>query len=231
MAAQEEAAMGSGDEHRLREIVAQLTTEAGLRPRGTRGALRRSSPGGPGGDRRRWRGHAGRGRRVSRSISERLDAIGDDDPAGSAPYTLEVTSPGIGRPLTLPRHFRRARTRLVALVTTDGRRSPGMWPAPPMTRCSWCCPDARASPRSRCLRRHRPREGGGRVQPTVRRAPVTGSASRRRRNPTRTSPTRSSCPRTTTPTVTETRQPAPKQTTPTPMTTRQQRGRAQHDER
>ncbi len=46
-------------------------------------------------------------------------------PTGSAPYTLEVTSPGIGRPLTLPRHFRRARTRLVALVTTDGRSITG----------------------------------------------------------------------------------------------------------
>ncbi|HEY5117186.1 MAG TPA: ribosome maturation factor RimP, partial [Nakamurella sp.] len=56
---------------------------------------------------------------VSRAISEALDAD-QDDPMGSAPYALEVTSLGIGRPLTLPRHFRRARTRLLAITTTDG---------------------------------------------------------------------------------------------------------------
>jgi ribosome maturation factor RimP len=62
---------------------------------------------------------------VSRAISARLDDSGDDDPTGNTPYTLEVTSPGIGRPLTLPRHFRRARTRLVSLVTADGRALTG----------------------------------------------------------------------------------------------------------
>ncbi len=55
---------------------------------------------------------------VSREISERLD--GPDDPMGELPYTLEVTSPGIGRPLREPRHFRRARGRLVVLTTEDG---------------------------------------------------------------------------------------------------------------
>jgi ribosome maturation factor RimP len=62
---------------------------------------------------------------VSRAISERLDAAGEADPTGSAPYTLEVTSPGVGRPLTLPRHFRRARTRLVSVTTADGRETAG----------------------------------------------------------------------------------------------------------
>lgn len=57
---------------------------------------------------------------VSREISERLDALEAADPMGAAAYTLEVTSPGIGRPLTLPRHFRRAQGRLLAIVTTDG---------------------------------------------------------------------------------------------------------------
>lgn len=57
---------------------------------------------------------------VSRDISERLDALEAADPMGVAAYTLEVTSPGIGRPLTLPRHFRRARGRLLAITTTDG---------------------------------------------------------------------------------------------------------------
>lgn len=58
---------------------------------------------------------------VSREISAVLDvAEGDADPMGAAAYTLEVTSPGIGRPLTLPRHFRRARGRLLAITGTDG---------------------------------------------------------------------------------------------------------------
>lgn len=57
---------------------------------------------------------------VSRDISERLDALDADDPMGAAAYTLEVTSPGIGRPLTLPRHFRRAQGRLLAITATDG---------------------------------------------------------------------------------------------------------------
>jgi ribosome maturation factor RimP len=57
---------------------------------------------------------------VSRDISQRLDADGGDDVLGGAPYTLEVTSPGIGRPLTAPRHFRRAAGRLVTLTLADG---------------------------------------------------------------------------------------------------------------
>jgi ribosome maturation factor RimP len=39
---------------------------------------------------------------------------------GESPYTLEVTSPGVHRPLTLPRHWRRAATRLVRVTGTDG---------------------------------------------------------------------------------------------------------------
>jgi ribosome maturation factor RimP len=57
---------------------------------------------------------------VSRDISERLDALEAADPMGAAAYTLEVTSPGIGRPLTMPRHFRRAVGRMLAIITTDG---------------------------------------------------------------------------------------------------------------
>jgi len=55
---------------------------------------------------------------VSREISARLD--GPDDPTGEVPYTLEVTSPGVGRPLREPRHFRRARGRLLAVTTGQG---------------------------------------------------------------------------------------------------------------
>jgi ribosome maturation factor RimP len=53
---------------------------------------------------------------ASRAISAALDA--DDVVPGV--YTLEVSTPGTSRPLTEPRHFRRARTRLVSLRLTDG---------------------------------------------------------------------------------------------------------------
>lgn len=39
---------------------------------------------------------------------------------GEQPYTLEVTSPGVDRPLTHPRHWRRNRGRLVSVATRDG---------------------------------------------------------------------------------------------------------------
>src|SRR5690625_1686792 len=41
---------------------------------------------------------------VSRAVSARLDEI-EEVPGGS--YVLEVTTPGVSRPLTEPRHFRR----------------------------------------------------------------------------------------------------------------------------
>src|ERR1700761_3339354 len=47
---------------------------------------------------------------VSRDISAVLDA---GNVLGEVPYTLEVSSPGVDRPLTEPRHWRRARGRLV----------------------------------------------------------------------------------------------------------------------
>jgi ribosome maturation factor RimP len=53
---------------------------------------------------------------VSRELSARLDA---KDAMGDAPYTLEVSSPGVDRPLTQPRHWRRAIGRLVAVPLTD----------------------------------------------------------------------------------------------------------------
>ncbi len=62
---------------------------------------------------------------ISRTLSEQLDTDSDTDPMGALPYTLEVTSPGIGRALTLPRHFRRARGRLLAITTADGQTVTG----------------------------------------------------------------------------------------------------------
>lgn len=47
---------------------------------------------------------------VSRAVSEALDA---DDAAFAGPYVLEVSSPGVDRPLSEPRHWRRATGRLV----------------------------------------------------------------------------------------------------------------------
>lgn len=54
---------------------------------------------------------------VSRAVSGALDQC-DDLLAG--PYTLEVTSPGVDRPLTRPRHWQRNRLRLVRAVLADG---------------------------------------------------------------------------------------------------------------
>lgn len=53
---------------------------------------------------------------VSRAVSAALD--GPDGALGA--YTLEVSSPGLDRPLTRPRHWRRARLRLVRAHTADG---------------------------------------------------------------------------------------------------------------
>ncbi len=47
------------------------------------------------------------------------DALDSSDVMGELPYTLEVSSPGVGRPLTEPRHFRRNVGRLVT-VHHDG---------------------------------------------------------------------------------------------------------------
>jgi ribosome maturation factor RimP len=55
---------------------------------------------------------------VSRAVTEVLDAR-DTELFGTSPYVLEVTSPGVDRPLTEPRHWRRAVGRLVE-VPVDG---------------------------------------------------------------------------------------------------------------
>jgi len=64
---------------------------------------------------------------VSRQLSAEFDADEEHGEAGlgAAPYTLEVTSPGIGRPLTEPRHFRRATGRLVAVTTAGDEQVTG----------------------------------------------------------------------------------------------------------
>ena len=55
---------------------------------------------------------------VSRAVDAHLDA---DDPF-SGPFVLEVSSPGVDRPLTEPRHWRRNVGRLVAGRPATARR-------------------------------------------------------------------------------------------------------------
>ena len=54
---------------------------------------------------------------VSRIISELLDSA---DFMGETPFTLEVTSPGVDRPLTQTRHWTKNLTRLIKATMNDG---------------------------------------------------------------------------------------------------------------
>ena len=55
---------------------------------------------------------------ISRAASQALD---DANAMGESAYTLEVTSPGVDRPLTEPRHWRRNVGRLVEAGGRKGR--------------------------------------------------------------------------------------------------------------
>lgn len=59
---------------------------------------------------------------ATKVVSDVLDA---SDVMGEQSYTLEVTSRGVDRPLTLPRHWRRNRDRLVAVTRTDDSQVTG----------------------------------------------------------------------------------------------------------
>jgi ribosome maturation factor RimP len=59
---------------------------------------------------------------VSRLISDLLDSANFMD---ETPFTLEVTSPGVDRPLTLPRHWNKNLTRLVKVTLQDGSVTTG----------------------------------------------------------------------------------------------------------
>ena len=54
---------------------------------------------------------------ATKQVSALLDT---SDAMGEQPYTLEVTSPGVDRPLTLPRHWRRNAGRLVKVSLAGG---------------------------------------------------------------------------------------------------------------
>jgi len=57
---------------------------------------------------------------ASRELSAKLDA---SDVMGDMPYTLEVSSPGVDRPLTQPRHWQRAVGRLVRVPVTPAAQA------------------------------------------------------------------------------------------------------------
>jgi ribosome maturation factor RimP len=54
---------------------------------------------------------------ATREVNRVLDG---SEVMGEQPYTLEVTSRGVERPLTLPRHWRRNASRLVNVTLADG---------------------------------------------------------------------------------------------------------------
>jgi ribosome maturation factor RimP len=56
---------------------------------------------------------------LSRSASDLLDGV------DTSPFVLEVTSPGVDRPLTAEKHYRRARGRRVELTLSDGSQLTG----------------------------------------------------------------------------------------------------------
>jgi ribosome maturation factor RimP len=59
---------------------------------------------------------------ATREVSRVLD---DTSVMGEQAYTLEVSSPGVDRPLTLPRHWRRNTGRLVKVNPRDGEAVTG----------------------------------------------------------------------------------------------------------
>jgi ribosome maturation factor RimP len=54
---------------------------------------------------------------VTKAISEVIDSL---ELLGDRPFTLEVTTPGLDRPLTLPRHWKKNGGRLVKVTKSDG---------------------------------------------------------------------------------------------------------------
>ncbi|GAA5056147.1 ribosome maturation factor RimP [Nocardia callitridis] len=60
---------------------------------------------------------------LSRQLSEFLD---EADEFGETPYLLEVSTPGVDRPLTAARHWQRARGRKVLVRLREGATVPGV---------------------------------------------------------------------------------------------------------
>jgi ribosome maturation factor RimP len=107
---------GSVDEGKIAEVIGPVVTDAGMDLESVRVTAA--------GRRRLLRVVVDSDHGVSlddaAAISRQLSAALDEAAVmGEFPYTLEVSSPGVDRPLTDPRHWRRAVGRLVK-VTVDG---------------------------------------------------------------------------------------------------------------
>ena len=59
---------------------------------------------------------------ATKAISEIVENL---PTLGNNPFTLEVTSPGLDRPLTRPRHWRKNQERLIKIVLNDGKEING----------------------------------------------------------------------------------------------------------
>ena len=59
---------------------------------------------------------------ATKAIGEIVESL---QSLGETPFTLEVTSPGLDRPLTKPRHWRKNIDRLVKVVLLDGKEVKG----------------------------------------------------------------------------------------------------------
>jgi ribosome maturation factor RimP len=57
---------------------------------------------------------------IAAATAEVSRVLDDGDAMGNQAYTLEVSSPGVDRPLTLPRHWRRNTGRLVKATLAEG---------------------------------------------------------------------------------------------------------------
>ncbi|WP_415857118.1 ribosome maturation factor RimP [Sinomonas sp. G460-2] len=62
---------------------------------------------------------------ISRELSDALDGSSAGTFGDNRPYDLEVSSPGVARPLTEPRHWHRARGRLVKVNVIQGENITG----------------------------------------------------------------------------------------------------------
>jgi ribosome maturation factor RimP len=110
------AAGGSLDEGRIADVIRPVVTAAGMDLESVRVSAA--------GRRRLLRVVVDSDRGVSlddaAEISRQLSAVLDEATVmGDFPYTLEVSSPGVDRPLTEPRHWRRATGRLVQVTAAD----------------------------------------------------------------------------------------------------------------
>ena len=59
---------------------------------------------------------------ITKPISERIDSLTE---LGERPFTLEVSSPGVDFPLTLPRHWAKNVGRLVIVTLKSGEQATG----------------------------------------------------------------------------------------------------------